>query len=102
MNNVKELKDKVLDQVSGGVGKVVDPEIQNKVISIISKQQGIPVSIITLESKLVTDYGIQSLDAIDLIQTLSEEFKITIDETRFFSFVTVKDVVQYISDNSNQ
>lgn len=101
MNNTKELLDEDLILVSGGAGKNPDNELDGRVISIVAEQFGIPSSIVDLDAKLVDDLGADSLDIVDLSQTLSEEFKIVIDDVSFSLLVKVRDVIQYIKDRVN-
>lgn len=101
MNNTKELQDEDLILVSGGAGKSPDNGIDGRVISIVAEQFGIPSSNVDLDAKLVGDLGANSLDIVDLSQTLSEEFKIVIDDVSFSLLVKVRDVIQYIKDRVN-
>ena len=97
----QELSEDDLKKVTGGDGIIVDTELENRVMSIISQQCSVPCSIINPYSKLVIDLGLDSLDIVDLIQTLEEEFKIMIDDVGFSSLVTVKDVINYIDNRVN-
>ena len=54
------------------------------------------------ESRLFGDFGADSLDMIDLAQTLEEEFKIVIDEYGLSSFHSVEDVVRYVANKLNK
>ena len=98
---IKELKDEQLSKVTGGFIEGVDIELEDKVKSIIAEQCGYPVSMLELSAKLVTDLGYESLDFIDLIQGLEEEFKISIDYAIFSLLVTVEDVIKYVSDRTS-
>lgn len=51
---------------------------------------------VTLEAKLKEDIGIDSLDAMELSMALEEAYELTIDEDTLKSFVTVKNIVDFI------
>ena len=51
---------------------------------------------VTLEANLKEDLGIDSLDAMELSMALEEAYSITIGEEALGSFVTVKNIVEYI------
>ncbi len=53
---------------------------------------------ITLKSELVGDLGINSLELADLVLTCEEKFDIEIKDEDIHKFVTVGDVVNYLSD----
>ncbi|HEY8910141.1 MAG TPA: acyl carrier protein [Desulfosporosinus sp.] len=48
---------------------------------------------ITLESRLVEDLQVDSLDLLMILSDLEDEFSITIDEADFLKVVTVNDIV---------
>lgn len=51
---------------------------------------------ISMDARLKEDLSIDSLDAMELNMALEEEFKISIADEDLMSFVTVKDIVDYI------
>ncbi len=53
---------------------------------------------ITMESKLVDDLGINSLDQADLAQHCEDEFNVTIPDEDLGIFITVGDVVRYLEE----
>ena len=70
-----------------------------KVQAIIAKELGIEKEEIKLDSRLAEDLGADSLDAVELIMALEEEFDIEIPDADAEKVVTVGDVVEYIKDN---
>lgn len=50
---------------------------------------------ITPEAKLVQDLGLDSLDSIELLLTLEEQYNVRIPDEIYRNFVTVGDVVSY-------
>ncbi len=55
---------------------------------------------VTLEASLSEDLDIDSLDAVELGMALEEAFGISIPDEDLAAFVTVKDVVDYIDNNT--
>ena len=53
---------------------------------------------ITLDAKLSTDLGINSIELADLVMLCEEKFNIEIDDVDIHNFVTVKDVVTYLEN----
>ncbi|MCL2044859.1 MAG: acyl carrier protein [Oscillospiraceae bacterium] len=67
---------------------------------IIAIQFTIDEYSITLDTSFTDDLGIDSLDAVDLIMAIEEEFNIPeVDEEIARELVTVGDVVRFLSDN---
>ena len=65
---------------------------------IIAEQFLQNVESITMETSFVDDLGADSLDAVDLIMRLEDEFGISeVDEETVLQMYTVADVVRYLS-----
>lgn len=71
-----------------------------KMKSIISNQLEIDSEKITLESNLIEDLGVDSLDLIDLVMSIEDEFEIEVPDTEVENIKTVGDAVKYIDENS--
>ncbi len=70
----------------------------DKVKSILVEELQINEADITLESELVNDLGINSLELADLIMVCEEKFDIEIKDDDIRKFLTVGDIVNYLSD----
>lgn len=70
--------------------------IFEKVRSIIAEQLGLEESEIAMESSFVDDLGADSLDIVELIMALEEEFDLEIPDEDAEKVATVGDVVGYI------
>lgn len=68
----------------------------DKVKEIISEQLGIDADSITENSKVIADLGADSLDIVELIMALEDEFGISVDEDKVQKLVTVGDIVKII------
>lgn len=74
-------------------------EIFEKVKKIIVEQLGVAENTINTESSFLDDLGADSLDIVELIMALEEEFDIEIPDADAEKVSTVGDVVDYIKDH---
>ena len=74
-------------------------EVFDKVKEIIVEQLGVAENSVTQEASFIDDLGADSLDIVELIMALEEEFDIEIPDSDAEKVVTVGDVVDYIKDN---
>lgn len=74
-------------------------DIFEKVKEIIIEQLGVSETSITMEASFIDDLGADSLDIVELIMALEEEFDLEIPDADAEKVVTVGDVVEYIKDN---
>ena len=74
-------------------------EIFEKVKKIIVEQLGVAETSITMEASFIDDLGADSLDIVELVMALEEEFDIEIPDADAEKVVTVGDVVDYIKEN---
>ena len=74
-------------------------EIFEKVKTVIVEQLGIDEASVRMESSFLDDLGADSLDIVEFIMALEEEFGLEIPDEDVEKIVTVKDVVEYISEN---
>ena len=74
-------------------------EIFDKVKEIIVEQLNVADNTVTLEASFIDDLGADSLDIVELIMALEEEFDIEIPDSDAEKIVTVNDVVEYIKNN---
>lgn len=74
-------------------------EIFDRVKEIIVEQLGVAEDSVNEEASFIDDLGADSLDIVELIMALEEEFDIEIPDTDAEKVVTVGDVVEYLKDN---
>ena len=70
-----------------------------KVKGIIVEQLGVAENAVTMEASFIDDLGADSLDIVELVMALEEEFDIEIPDSDAEKVVTVEDVVEYIKEN---
>lgn len=66
---------------------------------IISEQLGLDEKIISLDSNLTTDLDADSLDAVEIIMAIEDEFSIEIPDDRIEDLVNIHDLVEYIESS---
>ena len=74
-------------------------EIFEKVKKIIVEQLGVAETSVTMEASFIDDLGADSLDIVELVMALEEEFDMEIPDADAEKVVTVGDVVDYIKEN---
>ena len=74
--------------------------ILEKVKEIIVDQLDVEEDKIELESSFQNDLGADSLDVVELVMALEEEFDIEISDEEAEKILTVKDAVSYIEKNA--
>jgi len=70
--------------------------IFEKVQDIIVEELGVEKDEVKLEADLTDDLGADSLDAVELIMAIEDEFDIKVSDEVAQSFKTVKQIVEYI------
>ena len=71
-------------------------ETFNKVADLLSEQLGISKSEIALDSDVIKDLGADSLDVVQLLMSLEEDFGITVSEEEASNLKTVEDRIKLI------
>ncbi|GIX41363.1 MAG: acyl carrier protein [Leptospiraceae bacterium] len=74
-------------------------ELFQKVRSIIAQQLGADESEITEDAHFIEDLGADSLDTVELVMALEEEFGIEISDEDAEKIQTVGDVIKYIKEH---
>lgn len=72
----------------------------DKIKKIVVEQLGVEEEEITLESSFIDDLGADSLDIVELIMALEEEFDLEIPDKEAEKISTVGDAVEYIKAHS--
>ena len=77
-------------------------EVFDKVKEIIIDHLGVEESAVTMEASLVDDLKADSLDTVEMIMSLEEEFNIDIEDSEAESLKTVGDAVRFIEERSGK
>jgi acyl carrier protein len=70
--------------------------IEKRVKEIIVEQLGVNESEVTPEAKFVDDLGADSLDLVELVMALEEEYNMEISDEDAEKILTVGDAIEYI------
>ncbi|MCP4403675.1 MAG: acyl carrier protein [bacterium] len=71
-----------------------------KVKEIVAEQLGVDVEEVSDEASFIDDLGADSLDTVELVMALEEEFDIEIPDEDAEKISTVKDAIAYIEAHS--
>jgi acyl carrier protein len=74
--------------------------VQDKVIRIVSEKLDVDKDEVVPKASLVDDLGADSLDLVELVMTMEEEFDIEISDEDAESLVTIQDAINYIEARS--
>ena len=75
--------------------------VESKIKTIIAEQLGVKPEEVTPTASFVDDLGADSLDTVELIMALEEEFNIEIPDEDAEKMKTVGDAIKYIEEKSN-
>jgi acyl carrier protein len=75
--------------------------VSEKVKSIIAEQLGVKKEEVTDEAKFIDDLGADSLDTVELVMALEEEFGIEIPDEDAEKMVTVGEAIKYIEQKAS-
>lgn len=68
--------------------------------NILAEQFDVEADSITMETDILDDLGADSLDVMDLMMTLGDEFDMQVDESEIENITTVGALVNFIESNS--
>jgi len=74
-------------------------EILEKVKGMVASQLGKAEKEVTLDASFIEDLGADSLDLVELIMSMEDEYGLEISDEDAEKIVTVKDAVKFIMDN---
>ena len=72
-------------------------EIEDKVFNIVSEQMGVDKAEISLETSFINDLNADSLDTVELVMELEDEFDMNIPDEEAEKIQTVGAAVEYIT-----
>jgi len=74
--------------------------VEEKIKSIIAEQLGVKAEEVTPQASFIDDLGADSLDTVELIMALEEEFSVEIPDEDAEKMTTVGDAVKYIEEKA--
>ena len=76
-----------------------DKPIDQRVKEIIVEQLGVKPDQVTPEAKFIEDLGADSLDTVELVLALEEEFEIEVPDEQAEKLQSVGDVIKYVEES---
>ena len=77
-------------------------ELADRVIAIVSEKLGVDLDKVKLETSFIGDLGADSLDMVELLMNLEDNFKMSIPDEDAEQIKTVGDAVKYIEEKSSE
>ncbi len=77
-------------------------DIEERVKKIVVEQLGVKEEQVTREASFVDDLGADSLDTVELVMALEEEFDCEIPDEEAEKIATVEDAIKYIESHVQQ
>ncbi|HCT40415.1 MAG: acyl carrier protein [Moraxellaceae bacterium] len=74
--------------------------IEERVKKIVAEQLGVKLEDVTSEASFVDDLGADSLDTVELVMALEEEFELEIPDEEAEKISTVQNAIDYINNNN--
>lgn len=74
-------------------------EVFEKIKTVVVKELGVDSSEVKMESSYADDLGADSLDTVQLVMALEEEFSLEIEDKDAEKLLTIKKTVDYILEN---
>ena len=78
----------------------MEKSVEQKVIDIIVEQLKVSPEEVTLEASFIEDLGADSLDLVELIMAMEEEFSLEISDEDAEKIQTIQDAVNYITEHT--
>jgi acyl carrier protein len=73
-------------------------EINNRIVEIVANQLGIEEEDITAEASVIDDLGADSLDVVELVMALEEEFDLEIPDEEAEKITNVQNIFDYMAN----
>ncbi|MEJ2235978.1 MAG: acyl carrier protein [Syntrophobacterales bacterium] len=73
-------------------------EIKNRIVEIIASQLGIDQDDVTAEASVIDDLGADSLDVVELVMALEEEFDLEIPDEEAEKITKVQNIFDYMAN----
>ncbi len=81
---------------------MTEAEIEAKVIEIVAEQMGVDKGEITRETSFANDLNADSLDTVELVMELEDEFETSIPDEEAEKIQTVGQAIEYVVSRSKQ
>ena len=76
-------------------------DIENRVRKVVIEQLGVDEKQVTSNASFIDDLGADSLDTVELVMALEEEFGCEIPDDEAEKITTVQQAIDYVNQNSD-
>ena len=73
--------------------------VADKVKKIVVEQLGVSEDQVTPEAKFIEDLGADSLDVVEILMAIEENFGVSVSDDEIPNLKTVRDIVEYVESN---
>ena len=73
-------------------------EIKNRIVEIVANQLGIEEEDVTAEASVIDDLGADSLDVVELVMALEEQFDLEIPDEEAEKITNVQSIFEYMAN----
>ena len=80
-------------------GSGPDSDLSNRLRTIVAEQLGVDRVEVSPDSNILDDLGADSLDVVELLMTLEDEFDIEVPDEAAESIRTIGDVERYVAEH---
>lgn len=74
-------------------------DLLTKIVNICVEQLGVTADAVKEESKFIDDLGADSLDSVELVMAIEDEFDVEITDQDAEKLVSVADVIEWLQEN---
>ena len=75
-------------------------EIAARIIEIVAEKMDKPKEDITPEKSIINDLGADSLDVVELVMDIEDEFDLSVPEEEAQKIVTIGDAIKYVTEHA--
>lgn len=102
--HIKDLTSKAKNDIKETGIKLIERKVLcmvfDQIKELLAEQLDLDESKITMDSDIVEDLEADSLDVVDLVMSMEDEFGVEVPDEVIENFKTVGDVVRYIEENT--
>lgn len=77
-------------------------DVAERIIEIVAEKMGKPKEEISAEKSFVNDLGADSLDTVELMMDIEDEFDLSIPEEEAQKIVTIGDAIKYVQEHGDK
>ena len=74
-------------------------EMEGRIRTLVAEQLGVDIAEVTQDASILDDLGADSLDVVELVMSLEDEFDIEVPDEEVEGMRTIGDIQQYVIAN---